>query len=36
MVAGAFAGFVGEVESLIERRRRAGIYEFMGQKTHVE
>ncbi len=36
MVAGAFAGFVGEVENLIGEERIRLLYEFMGQKSRID
>ena len=36
VVAGAFAGFVGEVENLIGEERIRFLYEFMGQKTRID
>ena len=36
MVAGAFAGFVGEVENLIGEERIRLLYDFMGQKSRID
>ena len=36
MVSGAFAGFVGEIEKLIGEDRIRLLYEFMGQKSHID
>ncbi len=36
MVAGAFAGFVGDVENLIGEERIRLLYEFMGQKSRID
>lgn len=36
IVAGAFAGFVGEVENFISEERIRLLYDFMGQKSRIE
>ena len=36
LISGPFAGFVGEVETFISDDRIRLLYEFMGQKSHID